>query len=325
LKKSSTVKIPAMKNLKITLTFGLIFGSFLFACEKSDEYAGFVIEGLTAENYPKVDCSTSAGPLQTIIYCELLGLNYSWTRNLALDNVFYVYPDIDDYTNFSEKTSVSGTHGAYMSLINEESDLILVAREPSGDELDVAGLEGVELEITPVALDAFIFIANTNNPVKSLTTSQIKDIYKNNITNWEEVGGNDSRINPYVRNANSGSQELMETLVMKGESMADWTEAILSGMSGPFSTLRFDENGLCYTVYYYKEQMVRDQIVKHFSVDGIYPDKKTIKNQSYPYTTFVYAVVRQDLDRSSMAFKVYKALQTKGGKRIIEKSGYVAN
>jgi phosphate transport system substrate-binding protein len=238
---------------------------------------------------------------------------------------FYVYPDIEDYSSFSEKTSVSGTHGAYMRLINKESDLLLVAREPSNYELDAAVLEGVELKITPVALDAFIFIANTKNPVNSLTTSQIKDIYKNNITNWKEVGGNDSPITPYVRNANSGSQELMETLVMKGEPMADWTEAILSGMAGPFSTLRFDENGLCYTVYYYKEQMVRDQIVKHLSVDGAYPDKKTIRNQSYPYTTFVYAVVRQNLARTSMAFKVYEALQSEAGKRIIEKSGYIAS
>lgn len=325
LKKSSIVKKPAMKNLKITLIFGLMFGFLLFSCEKSNEGPGVVIDELTAENYPKVDCSTSAGPLQTIIYCELLELNYSWRRNLALDNVFYVYPEIDDFSVFSEKTSVSGTHGAYMSLINKESDLILVAREPSNYELDAAVLEGVELEITPVALDAFIFIANTNNPVNSLTTSQIKDIYKNNITNWKEVGGHDSPINPYVRNANSGSQELMETLVMKGDPMADWTEAVLSGMAGPFSTLRWDENGLCYTVYYYKEQMVRDQIVKHLSVDGVYPEKKTIRNQSYPYTTYVYAVVRKDLDLNSMAFKVYEALQTKGGKRMIEKSGYIAN
>jgi phosphate transport system substrate-binding protein len=314
-----------MKNFKITLTFGLIFGLLFPSCEKSDEDMGVVINGLTAENYPNVDCSTSAGPLQAIIYCELLGLNYSWERNLALDNVYFVSPDIDDYTAFYEKTNVSGTHGAYVSLINKESDLILVARELSDDELDAASSERVELNVTPIALDAFIFITNMNNSVKSLTTSQIKDIYKDNITNWKDVGGNDSPIHPYVRNANSGSQELMEKLVMKGESMTDWSEAILSGMAGPFSTIRVDENGLCYTVYYYKERMVRDQVVKHISVDNVYPEKKTIKNQSYPYTTFVYAVVRQDWDRDSMAYKIYEALQTKGGKRIIEKSGYIAN
>lgn len=158
-----------------------------------------------------------------------------------------------------------------------------------------------------------------------MTSNQIKEIYKGNITNWKDVGGNDSPIKPYVRNANSGSQELMESIVMEGEPMADWSEARLSGMGGPFVALRNDENGLCYTVYYYKEQMVRDQIVNHISVDDVYPDKKSIRNRSYPYTTFVYAVVRQDLDESSMAFKIYEALQTEAGKRIIEKSGYIAD
>ena len=293
----------------------------LLSCEKTDEK--IVIEGLTADNYPLVDCSTSAGPLQTIIYCELLGLKYKWEQNLAYDMVFNVRPDIEDFTQFNEKTNASGTHGAYMSLIKKQSDLILVAREPSNDELDTLTAEGVALSITPIAYDAFIFITNLNNPVKSLTTNQIKEIYKGNVTIWKEVGGKDSPINPYVRDANSGSQELMESLVMKGEPMADWSEAILSGMAGPFSTLRHDENGLCYTVYYYKEQMVRDQVVKHIAVDGVYPDKKTIRNHSYPYTTAVYAVVRKDLERSSMAFKIYEALQTEGGKRIVDKSGYI--
>lgn len=293
----------------------------LISCEKTDE--GIVIDGLTADNYPLVDCSTSASPLQTIIYCELLGVKYIWERNLAYDMVFNVRPDIEDFTKFHEKTKASGTHGAYMSLIKKQSDLILVAREPSNDELDTLTAEDVALSIIPIAFDAFIFITNLNNPVKSLTTNQIKEIYKGNVTNWKDVGGKDSPINPYVRDANSGSQELMESLVMKGEPMADWSEAILSGMAGPFATLRSDENGLCYTVYYYKEQMVRDQVVKHIAVDGVYPDKKTIKNHSYPYTTDVYAVVRKDLDKNSMAFKIYEALQTKGGKRIIDKSGYI--
>jgi phosphate transport system substrate-binding protein len=301
----------------------IVITLYLMSCKKTDE--GIVIEGLTADNYPSVDCSTSASPLQTIIYCELLGLKYKWEQNLAWDNVFYVWPDIEDFTKYYERTKVSGTHGAYMSLIKKQSDLILVAREPSNDEMDTLTADGVALSIIPIALDAFIFIINLNNPVKSLTTNQIKEIYKGNVTNWKDVGGKDSPINPYVRDANSGSQELMESLVMKGEPMADWSEAILSGMAGPFSTLRYDEDGLCYTVYYYKEHMVRDQVIKHITVDGVYPDKKTIKNHSYPYTTAVYSVVRQDLDRSSMAYKIYEALQTEGGKRIIEKSGYIAN
>lgn len=235
-----------MNNIKsffILIAVGLCMAS----CEKTDD--GMVIEGLTADNYPAVDCSTSASPLQTILYSELLGYDYEWIQNLAWDNVFFVNTD-----HRNENAKVSGTHGAYMNPISRESELILDAREPSPDELIAANQEGVILNATPIALDAFVFITNLNNPVKSLTSGQIKGIYKGDVTNWKDVGGNDSQINPYVRDANSGSQEIMETLVMKGEPMSDWSE-----------------------------------------------------------------------DRSSMAFKIHEALQTERGKRIIEKSGYIAN
>ena len=47
---------------------------------------------------------------------------------------------------------------------------------------------------------------NPMNPWR-LTIEQIQKIYTGEIRNWKEVGGNDATINPYIRNANSGSQE----------------------------------------------------------------------------------------------------------------------
>ena len=57
----------------------------------------------------------------------------------------------------------SGTHGAYESVINGISDVGLVARKPSVDELELAKKKGVALSVTPFALDAFVFIANYKN------------------------------------------------------------------------------------------------------------------------------------------------------------------
>ena len=42
------------------------------------------------------------------------------------------------------------------------------------------------------------------------TQEQIKDIYSGKITNWKEVGGNDSEIIPYQRNKDSGSYNYMK-------------------------------------------------------------------------------------------------------------------
>ena len=109
---------------------------------------------------------------------------------------------------------------------------------------------------------------------------------------------------------------------MNGLDFAEWPEE-LTGMMGPFYALRNDLNGVCYTIYYYKEQIVRDEVVKHIAVDGVYPDKSTIKNRSYPYTTELYAVIRNDLNKKSMAYKIHNLLLLGLGEEIIEESDYI--
>ena len=53
---------------------------------------------------------------------------------------------------------------------------------------------------TPIALDAFIFVINMyHNPIEALTIEQIQGIYTGKIINWQDVGGLDYTINPYIR------------------------------------------------------------------------------------------------------------------------------
>ena len=315
-----------MKNLRLLSIALLIIA--LFACKEEKADALFVIEGITTDTYPKVDGSTSTDPLQKIIACKLLGCNYYWRQQLESNGTWAIQPDYEDipYSFFADRIKTSQTHNSFINLIDKNADFILSARKMSDDEKAYAANAGVTLIETPIALDAFIFIANPGNPVKSLTKKQIQDIYMGNITNWKEVGGSDAKINPYVRNANSGSQELMESLVMKGLVMPAWPEEVLSSMMLAFTTIRSDINGLCYTVYYYKELIVRDNgLVNSIAVDGIYPDQNTIKKRSYPYTAEVYAVIRSDLDKASMAYKLYELLQTEAGKNVIAESGYFPN
>lgn len=70
-----------MKNLShLLLEFLLIL--FLFSCEKDPIDSAFYIEGITTENYPRVDGSTSTAPLQTLIACKLLNCRYEWRQLL---------------------------------------------------------------------------------------------------------------------------------------------------------------------------------------------------------------------------------------------------
>ena len=90
-----------------------------------------------------------------------------------------------------------------------------VAPAESPDGLALARTQSVHLDVVPVALDAFVFLANTENPVRNLATSQIRDIYAGKIEDWKVVGGLKRGITAYQREENSGSQQLMRDLVMK--------------------------------------------------------------------------------------------------------------
>ena len=68
-------------------------------------------------------------------------------------------------------------------MIDGEADIILTHRTISPDEKVHAESVGVTLTETPIALDAFVFIVNKSNPVKSLTVNQIQKIYTGEISN----------------------------------------------------------------------------------------------------------------------------------------------
>ena len=235
------------------------------------------------------------------------------------------------YNDYLAKNLCSGTHDAYMNLIECKTDVIIASRDISRNETASAAELGVELETAPLAIDALVFIVNPKNPVKNLTSDQVRKIYTGEITNWKEVGGVDHAITPYIRNADSGSQEKMETLVMDGLKMIDGTEEtymyeiIGSQMASPYLQLEADEYGIGYTPFFYCTAMVRDLMrVDMLSIDGVAPGKESLRNNKYPFVSSIYAAVRKTEDHDSMAYKLYQFLFTKKGADMIDESGYIA-
>lgn len=315
-------------NWGFGLYAGLILIIVLISCEKSYDPPVFEIEDLTTENYPRVDGSTSTEPLQILIACKLFGIGYDWRYYpFSVNYSHRIVPSCEsnpDLCKFlSERIRHSGTHSAFENLINNHTDLILVARMASRDERDLANRKGVELIETPVALDALVFLNNIDNPVRNLKTPEIIDIYMGKISNWSDVGGGNTRINPYRREANSGSQELMDELVMKNLEMPMFPEMIVFGMMGLINRIEYDPDGLGYSVYYYTQYMTRNENVKQLKVDGYYPDSNSIKTRDYRYTANVYAVIRKDLQKTSEAYRLYDMLLKNAGQKVIEESGYV--
>jgi len=306
----------------------LLFISSLVSCNDSDErHEPFQIEGINYENFPVIDSSTSTGSISIMFACKLLNIDYQWLQ--SFDGLWYMTFDSDKLPdNFlKDHIKTSKTHNSIINLIDKEADFIISARPLSSDEEKYANQKGVTIKEYPIALDAFIFLTNPENPVKSLTISQIQGIYTGKIKNWKEVGGHDLAITPYIRDANSGSQELMESLVMKELNMpeweVEWSADIINGMMPVFNVLNGDKSGICYSVNYYKENLIRDTRLNTIAINGVTAEKKTIRDRKYPLVAEIYAMIRQDTEKESMAYKLFELVQTAAVKPVIEESKHV--
>lgn len=290
------------------------------------------ISGINVDNYPRVDGSSSTDPLNTLIACRLLGWDCQWQPYLIGNGIWLMMPNFEGIPEnfFDERVKSSQTHNSIINLIDNQVDIIVSARKMSADERAYAESKGVSLIETPIALDALVFLLNKQNPVNSLTIKQVQDIYTGNITNWNELGGADETIKPFIRNENSGSQEMMKEIVMNNAGVPNWDvgdDEIISTMAAVYTELAMYQNGICFSPHYYKEYIIRDAVgadnVKSIEINGIYPDANTIKDKTYPFLADVYVSIRSDLDQNSMAYKLYEWLQTPSGKSVIEESGYI--
>lgn len=254
------------------------------------------------DNMPRVDASLATQPLMNDL-----------VEYLAGDDALKVVKE--NYTN---------THPGYVKLINDETDLIIVT-EPSKEELDLAKEKGVELEVTKVVNEAFVFFVNTKNKVNNLEFKNIVDIYSGKITNWREVGGEDAKIIAYQRPVNSGSQTGILSLVMKGTKMKEpTTEEMIETMGGIVDIVAdYDNNidGIGYSYYYYANVMYTSPNIKFLSINGVNPTYDTIEDEEYPIMTAYYIVTRKDANENTLKLK--EAILSSEGKRVAREAGYV--
>lgn len=258
----------------------------------------------TTKTYPRIDGSTATIPLSEAMASELLNMSTEDTKNFVKHNT---------------------THNAYLSLIEGSADIIFVT-EPSKEELKLAEDANVELEIIPVVKEGFVFIVNTANTVKSLDAKEIKDIYQGKITSWKEVGGKDIDIIPYQRDSNSGSQTLMEQIVMKGLTIMDAPKNVVMDMAGLIDRVaKYDnaENALGYSVYYYAKTMYNKDTIRLLAVDGVMPDNKSIASGKYPFSTAYYAVIKKKEPKDTSARKLLDWILSEDGQKLAEEAGYV--
>ena len=110
-----------------------------------------------------------------------------------------IAPDVT--VSYDPTGSGAGITGA----LEQTLDIGLASRALHDDETGVTA--------TTVALDGIAMVVNNENPVSDLSIEQLAQIFKKEVTNWADVGGEDGEIVVIGREAGSGTRDGFESIV----------------------------------------------------------------------------------------------------------------
>ncbi len=245
-----------------------------------------------------------------------------------IDKIENKYRNDENYNN-GKIVSFTNTIYGFNRLVETDNEYVdkidmFFGARPSQDQLDYAKECGVEVEITPIGKEAFVFFVEEDNPIDNITSEQLRQIYHGDIKNWKELGGEDEEIVAFQRPENSGSQTMMKYF-MKDVSLKEpkqyETVDAMEGVISVVAQYNNEDGAIGYTFRYFLEGLNQEKGVKMLSVDGIYPSVESIEDGSYPITVPLCLVTRKG-DNNPNVKKMRDFILSEDGQYIIHETGY---
>lgn len=152
------------------------------------------------------------------------------------------------------------------------------------------------LKPIPIAVDGIAIIVNPQNPVNNLTLNQVRDIFSGSISNWNQVGGPNQKINLVNREAGSGTRDMIQKIVLNGSRFS--SSGITQSATGAVrSYIAGDPNAIGYISF-----AEVDNSVKTPGISGVIPTYNAIANGTYPIQRTLLLVTNGDPTGNAKAF-----------------------
>lgn len=229
------------------------------------------------------------------------------------------------------RISVAGGGSAVgiAALINGETDIANSSRQMKSQEIQSAKDKGFDPQEFILARDGLSVIVHPSNPVTTLTMEQLGKIYKGDITNWKDVGGEDGPIMLYGRQSTSGTFGFFRDTVLKADysenmRQMEGTQAIVDGVLA-------DKQGIGYAGVGYvvgADGAQRDdlKVVTISAVEGqpaVSPlDMEAVMSGKYPIFRRIYQYTPKAPAKDSLLAKLLEFEVSDAGLAITRKQGF---
>jgi len=221
----------------------------------------------------------------------------------------------------------SNTDEGFADLLADEADVVMALREirkterSNARDAGMGDLTGINRSRV-LALDAIVPVVAPSNPVKSISPLMLAQVFADQITNWQDLGGPDAPIDLHMPTAAAGLSQAIVDQVMVPAKLELAQDIIRHDL--PFDlaqAVAADTFALGLTSYADRQntQVLTLTGTCGFSLDA---GRRTIKTEDYPLTApmFLYFPARRLplIAREFLAFTRGPAAQN-----VIRRAGFV--
>jgi phosphate transport system substrate-binding protein len=213
----------------------------------------------------------------------------------------------------------TGSGNGAAALIDGRCDIATMSRFMKTEEEFKKAIEkGVVPVAHVVAMDGICVIVHPSNPVKEMTTAQVRDIYLGKIKNWKELSGPDEPIFAIARKEGSGTKDTFNEVIM-GSKAAE-TPGV-NDREDDSAGVRTAIVGSDKAIGYLGFNFAKDDSMGVITLDGVKPTNENIKSGNYELSRKLYFYTFGDATPGASAFIEF--MTGPEGQKIAEENGYI--
>ncbi len=218
---------------------------------------------------------------------------------------------MEAYPDVTVTVEYTGSGAGIESVTSGSVDIGDSSRSLTDDEKAKGAVENI------VAIDGIAVITDKDNTVANLTTDELAKIYKGEITNWKELGGNDESIVVIGREAGSGTRGAFEELLTIEDECAyaqelDSTGAVLAKVASTPGAIG------------YVSLDVVDDTVNAVSLNDVEATEANILAGDYLLSRpFVMATMGEISEQSELVQTWFNYIESDEGQSVISDLGLI--
>ena len=254
-------------------------------------------EGEATEEAPAAELSGTislAGSTSMEKLCEAMS-----------ESFMEAYPDVTVTVEYT------GSGAGLESLASGSVDIGNSSRHLKDEEVAGGAVENV------VAIDGIAVIVDPANSVSDIPADKLAAIYKGEITNWSELGGNDEAIVVIGRESGSGTRDAFEELLEVKDACKYAQE--LDSTGGVKAKVAATPGAIGYV-----SLDVVDESIKAVSIDSVEPTEANIIAGDYLLSRpFVMATNGEISAQNDLVKGWFDYISSDAGKDVIKSAGLI--